>query len=215
MGNKKYKGLFNIPRCWPDELDRKFAGKSKKIFVNSMSDIFHKDIPFEFIKKVWDYISQNPQHFFQILTKRPGRMFEFSQWVGDEDGTATETWPQNAWLGITAENWNELPHRSWYLNELHAAVKFISMEPLLDDISQRNPKDFKYYLSHFDWVIVGAETGPKARFMDPQWARNVRDVCRDLKIPFFFKKMSNNQPVPDDLMIREFPEPRKLQKRSA
>ena len=205
MGQEKYRNEFKVI-CHPEELKRDFGKKPKKIFVCSMGDLFHKDVEFEFIQKIYNVILKNPQHIFQILTKRPATMFSFSSWLTNKPfQTSIIEWPSNAWLGVTAENWETFEERSWYLNEIPADVKFISMEPLLDDISQRNPKDFKYYLSHFDWVIVGAETGPKARPMSIDWARSIMLQCQILKIPFFFKKVSKGESIPLDLNVRQFP----------
>lgn len=198
MGQKKYRDEFKVT-CHPEELERVFPKKSRKIFVCSMGDLFHKDVPFSFIGKVFKVIKQNPQHTFQILTKRPEIMHEFL-------GTCEPNFiPKNVWLGITAENWDEFVVRSWYLYDIPKAVKFISMEPLLEDIYLRKTKDYKYYISHFDWIIAGGETGPNARPMNPDWARNIRDQCIVDDIPFFFKQMSKKQPIPDDLNIKEFP----------
>lgn len=185
MGHEKYKGLFNVPRCWPDELKRNFGKKPKKIFVNSMGDLFHSDISTYFIYHVMEVIEENPQHIFQILTKRPERI-----------GCAIL--PDNVWLGVTIED-NSQIKRIEYLKRANVKVKFISFEPLLEYMEIID-------ITGIDWVIVGAETGPGARYMQIGWARNIMLQCHFLRVPFFFKKVSKGDSIPDDLNIRQFPE---------
>jgi protein gp37 len=192
----KYWNNFEVT-CHPEELNRDFGSKPKKIFVCSMSDLFHKDVKFSFIWQIFRIIRNNPQHTFQILTKRPGRMVQFFQKF--EVGFI----PENAWIGVTAENQKQLHERVSQLVYIHAKTRFVSIEPILDDVSE----EFEIYLKarFIDWVIVGGETGPGAREMNPDWARSIRDQCQSAGVPFFFKQMSKKQLIPDDLNIKEFP----------
>ena len=145
--------------------------QSRAIFVNSMSDLFHKDVPFDFISKVFDIIHRASQHRFQILTKRSERLLELSDKL---------IWPENVWMGVTVEN-ADCTFRIDDLRETDAAIKFISFEPLLGLISNID-------LEGIDWVIVGGESGPKARPMKPEWATNVRNQSLAANVPFFFKQ---------------------------
>jgi protein gp37 len=184
MGQKKYKRGF-LPDYHIKELLRDFGKKPKKIFVNSMGDLFHKFIPDHFIYRVIRVIERNPQHIFQILTKRPERVSRIQ-------------WPKNVWFGVTVEN-REERKRINDLRRIPCKTKFISFEPLLEDIGIVD-------LSGIDWVIVGAETGPGARNMEMDWARGLFETCwAQDNIPFFFKKVSKGDICPEDLKIREFP----------
>jgi protein gp37 len=166
------------------------------VFVNSMSDLFHEDVPFEFITAVFGVMAACPQHTFQVLTKRPERMIEFF----DSVGTCPDdcTWPlRNVWLGVTVESSDHM-YREDDLQKVPAEIRFISMEPLLGPVP-RIP------LGDIDWVIVGAETGPGARPMKLEWARDIRDQCREAGVPFFMKKVTGGGERPADLQIREDP----------
>ncbi|MGB2866292.1 MAG: phage Gp37/Gp68 family protein [Sedimentisphaerales bacterium] len=143
----------------------------RTIFVNSMSDLFHKDVPFDFISKVFDVMHRATLHRFQILTKRSERLLELS---------ARLSWPENVWMGVTVEN-ADCTFRIGHLKQTDAAIKFISFEPLLGLIPNID-------LEGIDWVIVGGESGPKARPMEPEWATNIRDQSLDACVPFFFKQ---------------------------
>jgi len=145
--------------------------KPRTIFVNSMSDLFHKNIPFDFILKVFDVMSRASHHRFQILTKRSGRLLELSSRL---------IWPENVWMGVTVEN-ADCGFRIDDLRQTPAVIKFISFEPLLGPIPDID-------LEGIDWVIVGGESGPNARPMRPQWAIDIRDQCLDADVPFFFKQ---------------------------
>jgi protein gp37 len=136
-----------------------------------MSDLFHKDVPFDFISKIFDVMHQASHHRFQILTKRSRRLLQLNSKL---------TWPENVWMGVTVEN-NECAFRIDDLRQTDAAIKFISFEPLLGPIPDINFKSI-------DWVIVGGESGPKARPMAPDWATDVRDQCVAASVPFFFKQ---------------------------
>lgn len=194
--------------------------KPRRIFVNSMSDLFHESVPDEWIIKVLAVIACSPQHAFQILTKRAERMRSFMAKMPedlstevllvarrDEFGypiTGAAKWPlPNIWLGVSTERQKEADERIPLLLQTPAAVRFISAEPLIDSLSLRwakwddwtNPDGTgRQTVNHLDgarmldWVIVGGESGPRARPMNPRWARELRDQCREAGVPFFFKQ---------------------------
>jgi protein gp37 len=143
----------------------------RTIFVNSMSDLFHKDVPFDFISKVFDVMCRASHHRFQILTKRSGRLLKLS---------SKQIWSENIWMGVTVEN-ADCTFRIDDLRETGAVIKFISFEPLLGPIPNID-------LEGIDWAIVGGESGPKARPMKPRWATDIRDQCLSADVPFFFKQ---------------------------
>jgi len=157
-----HEHALEIPLCWK---------RPRAIFVNSMSDLFHKNVPFDFISKVFDVMRRASQHRFQILTKRSERLLELNSRL---------SWPENVWMGVTVEN-ADYTFRTEDLRQTGAAVKFISFEPLLGPIPDID-------LEGIDWVIVGGESGPKARPMKPQWAADIRDQCLAANVPFFFKQ---------------------------
>jgi len=141
-------------------------------FVNSMSDIFHKDMPESYLNKIFEVIENTPQHTYQILTKRADRMFNY---------LSVRKIPNNIWLGVTVENKKEGIPRIDKLRTLKAKVLFLSMEPLLEDLGKVN-------LENINWVIVGGESGGKARPMDLKWVLNIKKQCVDNNIAFFFKQ---------------------------
>lgn len=141
------------------------------IFVNSMSDLFHKDVPSKFIKKVFGVMDEASHHTFQVLTKRSGRLKQLSNKLH---------WPDNVWMGVSVES-SKYTHRIDDLRRTGAKVKFLSIEPLLGSIPNLD-------LSGIDWVIVGGESGPKSRPMQPEWVMEIRDQCLDAGVPFFFKQ---------------------------
>jgi protein gp37 len=145
--------------------------KPQTIFVNSMSDLFHKKIPLEFIQKVFNVMGSAHWHRFQVLTKRSDRLREISPLLA---------WTSNIWMGVSVENQN-YTHRIDDLRATDAQVKFLSIEPLLGPIRKLNLKDI-------DWVIVGGESGPKSRPMDETWVLDIRDQCLKMRVPFFFKQ---------------------------
>jgi len=171
MGQPNYRNGFQVT-LHPHMLELPLRWKQPRtIFVNSMSDLFHKDVPFDFIERVFDVMCRAPQHHFQILTKRAERLEKLS---------AGLLWPDNVWMGVTVEN-SECAFRIQHLRQTDAAIKFISFEPLLGPISDIS-------LEGIDWVIVGGESGPGARPMQHEWVTNVRDRCLATRIPFFFKQ---------------------------
>jgi protein gp37 len=144
--------------------------KPKRIFVNSMSDLFHNDISVMFIREIFDVMRVQKHHIFQILTKRTERLTDLCHVI---------EWPKNVWMGVSVESEDYL-YRIDDLSKTGAAVKFVSFEPLLGPIWPR--------LLNMNWVIVGGESGPGARPMDPEWVRPIRDECIQRKVPFFFKQ---------------------------
>ena len=171
MGQPNYRNGFGVT-CHPHVLDVPLRWRQPRtIFVNSMSDLFHKDVPFEFIRKVFDVICRASHHRFQVLTKRSRRLLELSGRL---------PWPQNLWMGVTVETADRIS-RMDQLRRTDAAIKFVSFEPLLGPIAQID-------LDSIDWVIVGGESGPGARPMHPEWATDIRDQCLAKDIPFFFKQ---------------------------
>lgn len=144
--------------------------KSQKIFICSMADLFHEGVPFFFVDEVMSVIRFCPQHTFQILTKRPERMCEYF---------SGKFLPSNLWLGVTAENQQRADERIPLLFDIPAAVRFVSVEPML------GPVDLKNY--ELNWVICGGETGAGSRTMEPEWVLSLQKQCKTYHIPFFFK----------------------------
>jgi protein gp37 len=171
MGSKRYMNGFEPTLHW-DLIDTpKRWKKPRVIFVNSMSDLFQEEVPFEFIARAFKTMLECPQHTFQILTKRADRLVKFA---------GVLPWPANIWIGVSVESGRVL-QRVDYLRDVPAAVRFLSCEPLL------GPLD-KMSLVGIDWVIVGGESGPKARPMQESWLRTIQSKCRDQDVPFFFKQ---------------------------
>lgn len=189
MGQEKYRNEFEVTEHY-EELKRDFGKKPKKIFICSMSDLFHEYVTYGFIAAVLRVIKKNPQHIFQILTKRPENALGFQE-------RKCIDWPKNVWFGVTAENQEQFDKRVYELASINAKVKFVSIEPMLESIHLCG--------GVADWIIVGGETGPGAREMKVDWARSIRDQCQENGVPFFFKQMSKKQPIPGDLNIKEFP----------
>lgn len=147
--------------------------KSKRIFVNSMSDLFHCDVPTTFIKKVWDVMAECPQHHFQVLTKRPERM-------ADLFATSEIKVLNNVWVGTSVEN-NEVKGRIEHLKTIKNSTLFISFEPLIGEISEID-------LRGVHWAIVGGESGPRSRPMQETWVEQLYEICRRDDVAFFFKQ---------------------------
>jgi protein gp37 len=153
----------------------------RMVFVNSMSDLFHKEIPREFISRVFDTMERAHWHTFQVLTKRSSLMRDFvRQRYGDRRG------PHHIWLGVSVEDGTR-KSRIRHLQGAPAGVRFLSIEPLIGPVG-------KLDLSGIDWVIVGGESGPKARFVDPDWVREVRDQCVEKGVALFFKQWGGLRP---------------------
>ena len=171
MGLKKYENSFNLTLHYENIEDPLFMKKPQTIFVCSMSDIFHKDVPDEFILKLFEVMNKAHWHTFQVLTKRADRIKELNDSI---------TWTKNIWLGTTVES-EKVTHRIDYLRESGAYIKFLSIEPLLTPIN-----DLK--LKNIDWVIVGGESGAKARPMLKEWVVDIKNQCNTQDVPFFFKQ---------------------------
>jgi protein gp37 len=182
MGQEKYRGLTRksggrakwtgkvkldegalaIPVKW---------SKPRRVFVNSMSDLFHSDVPADFIASVWKVMAETPRHTYQILTKRPDRMVEIIPGLAKLP---------NVWLGTSVEDGRVL-HRIDELRRVPAAVRFISFEPLIGSVAAAA-------LTDIHWAIVGGESGPKSRHMDPAWVGEIEAMCRRAGTAFFFKQ---------------------------
>ena len=184
MGTEKYRGLtrksggravwtgkirvdeksLDVPRAW---------SKPRKVFVNSMSDLFHDDVPIEFIARVWDVMKDTPRHTYQILTKRPERMAEV---------LAKPPFKilSNVWLGASVED-DRVLYRLDAIRRVPAAIRFVSLEPLIGSVAQGD-------LTSIDWAIVGGESGPRAREMKPEWVDEIEAMCRRSGTAFFFKQ---------------------------
>lgn len=176
MGQPNYINGFQVT-LHEHMLERPLQWKTPRlIFVNSMSDLFHEDVPLDFIQKVFDIMQQAHWHQFQILTKRAERLFELSPFLN---------WPVNVWMGVSVES-QKYVQRINYLSQTEAAIKFLSLEPLLGPLPQLP-------LTGIDWVIVGGESGPGARPVMREWIIEIRDACQKANIPFFFKQWGGTQ----------------------
>ena len=172
MGMPKYKNGFK-PTIHPESIEEPKQWKHGcTIFVCSMSDLFHPDVPFEFIDCVMQTIAETPQHRYQLLTKRAERMAEYFK---------NREVPRNAWLGVTVENISTKPRMEALRAIKTESVKFLSCEPLLEDLGQMD-------LTDIDWMIVGGESGPLARPMKPDWVRKLRAQAQEQHTAFFFKQ---------------------------
>jgi len=171
MGNANYHNGFMVTTHEHTLLTPLFWKKPQNIFVCSMSDLFHKDVPQDFILSVFETMNKAHWHRFQVLTKRSKRLLELN---------AKLPWAKNIWAGVTVEN-NEYLFRIEDLRKTDANIKFISFEPLLGPIPEVN-------LDGIDWVIVGGESGPGARPMRLEWVINIRNQCIKQDVPFFFKQ---------------------------
>jgi len=171
MGLEKYRNSFQLT-LHPESLSEPLQWKKPQmIFVNSMSDLFHKDVPADYIQQVFSVMRQAHWHAFQVLTKRAERLLELDLQI---------EWPENVWMGVSVEN-QDYTYRIDLLRKSHAHVKFLSLEPLLGPLSQLN-------LDGIDWVIVGGESGPKSRPVRREWVTEIRDQCQRAGVPFFFKQ---------------------------
>ncbi len=171
MGTKGYENGFEFT-LMPDRLEQPFkVRKATKFFVNSMSDLFHEKMPFSYLDAIFDVIEKTPWHTYQILTKREKRLAKYFK---------NRTLPKNVWLGVTVEN-NATKHRIDYLRNINASIRFISIEPLLEDVG-------KLDLENIHWVIVGGESGVKARPMLNEWALSIKEKCKNQNVAFFFKQ---------------------------
>lgn len=171
MGQPRYADGFNLTLQHDVVIQPLSWKKPRLVFVNSMSDLFHDEVPLTFLKRVFEVMAEAHWHVFQVLTKRAERLEETAQSL---------YWPPNVWIGVSVEN-DDYAYRIDHLKRVPAAVRFLSIEPLLGPIRNLS-------LTHVDWVIVGGESGPFARSVDPRWVRCIRDECVSAGVPFFFKQ---------------------------
>lgn len=226
---------FTDVRCHENRLHQPLSWKKPcRVFVNSMSDLFHEDVPFEFIARVWAICSEAREHTFQILTKRPQRMLDFAKWMAGADDRSIAAWPRNCQLGVSVEDQKRANERIPLLLQTPAALHFLSVEPMLEAI------DFSKVVmadgdgletlyndgedAGIDWVICGGESGPGARPFEISWANSLRIQCKEAGVAFFMKQWGSNarsagEPIayrdrkggdplewPEHLRVREFPE---------
>jgi protein gp37 len=171
MGQHNYRNGFKLTEQ-PHMLDLPLRWETRQmIFVNSMSDLFHRDVSTDYIMRVFDVMNRASHHRFQVLTKRSQRLMNLSPRL---------PWMPNIWMGVSVEN-ETYTFRIDHLRETGARVKFLSLEPLLGPLPHLN-------LEGIDWVIVGGESGPGARPIEKTWVRNIRAQCRAARVPFFFKQ---------------------------
>ncbi|MDO3340082.1 phage Gp37/Gp68 family protein [Mycobacteroides abscessus subsp. abscessus] len=194
-GDPRTSGPGFALQIHPDALDQpyKWSG-SRTVFVNSMSDLFHAKVPLDFVRSVFEVIEDTPRHTYQVLTKRSARLPKIANKL---------RWPENLWLGVSVEDGRHLD-RIDHLRQVPAAVRFLSCEPLLGPLNGLN-------LSGIGWVITGGESGPKARPLDEQWVRDIRDACIENGVPFFHKQWGGRTPkergrVLDGMVWDEMPQ---------
>lgn len=167
FGLTVHPDAINIPRRWK---------QGRTVFVNSMSDLFHPKVPVSFIQDVFEVMVETPRHKYQVLTKRSKRLAQLA---------GSLPWPENVWMGVSVET-QPYAFRTTHLRQVPAAVRFLSVEPLLGEVDLD--------LAGIDWCILGGESGPRARPMDHEWARSVRDQCLAANVPFFFKQWGGQTP---------------------
>ena len=171
MGLDKYSNGFNLA-IHENALEIPYSWKKPKlVFVNSMSDLFHKDVPLSFIQKVFKVMNENPQHVFQVLTKRADVLLRHSPKLH---------WSSNIWMGVTVEN-DSVLERIDLLKKTDASLKFLSCEPLIGSLG-------KLDLDGIDWVIAGGESGRSPRIVKEEWIVEIQQQCRNAGVPFFFKQ---------------------------
>jgi len=158
---------LRLPSAWK---------KARLVFVNSMSDLFHEAVPESYIRSVFEVMATEPRHRFQILTKRSGRLAALAPRL---------PWPENIWMGVSVEN-DDYTFRIHDLRTVPASVRFLSVEPLLGPIEALP-------LEGIHWVVLGGESGPRCRPMDPAWVRSIRRQCAEQNVPFFFKQWGGTQ----------------------
>jgi protein gp37 len=171
MGNPNYRNGFEVT-LHPHLVDAPMNWRSPRlVFVNSMSDLFHEEVPLDFIQGVFSTMERAHWHTFQVLTKRSERLVELAQHL---------PWPDNVWMGVSVED-AEVTERIDHLRRVAAAVRFLSLEPLIGPLTELN-------LKGIHWAIIGGESGPGARPMEPDWVIDIRDQCREARVAFFFKQ---------------------------
>lgn len=173
MGVEKYQNGFKLT-VHPDVLQEPYSWKNPKIvFVNSMSDLFHKDVPLKFIQQVFEVMNDNPQHVFQVLTKRADLLLKY-------DKAKALKWTHNIWMGVSIED-ERVVERIDLLRKTKAKIKFLSCEPLIGPLRKMN-------LKKIDWVIVGGESGRRPRPMNADWVLDIKEQCDKSGSAFFFKQ---------------------------
>ncbi len=171
-----YEQGFDL-RFWPDRLELPLKWrKPSRIFVNSMSDLFHERMPLDFLREVFRVMEECPRHVFQVLTKRHARLLELAPEL---------EWPENVWMGVSVEN-QDYGHRVDYLRQVPAAVRFLSCEPLIGPL--------QLDLEGVHWVIVGGESGRGHRRIRAEWVRSIRAQCKAANVAFFFKQWGGIRP---------------------
>lgn len=251
--SRRLAGRYGYPKDDPfrvtvhrDKIEKPLRWrKPRRVFVVSMGDLFHEDVPIHITAAILGIAALCPNHTFLFLTKRPSRMSTFFTYYHEGDYRRNLNWwineaclkisanmalgvrlrlqdpvfpLPNIWLGCTVENQKRADERIPILLQIPAAVRFVSVEPMLEPM-ELNTVPCSCYAGYgpphpdcedehgpkLDWVICGAETGPGARYMDQSWPRDLLAQCKAAGIPFFMKAMSNKEPIPDDLAIREYP----------
>ena len=176
MGHEKYSEGFKF-KTHSDSLVEPYNWKKPKVvFVNSMSDLFHQNMPLPFLKAIFDVMIDTPQHTYQVLTKRAEKLKHYAEHLN---------WSDNIWLGVSVESQKEIK-RIDFLREIPAKIKFLSIEPLIAPITDLD-------LTSIDWVIVGGESGPKARPINKEWVDYIHNQCKVYNVPFFFKQWGKPQ----------------------
>lgn len=162
FGLQLHYDLLDVPRKWK---------RKRTIFVNSMSDLFHPDVPLDFIRKVYAVMNETSRHRFQVLTKRSRRLAQLADSLN---------WSNNIWMGVSVEN-QRYSFRIDHLRKVPSNIRFLSLEPLIGPLPDLD-------LTGIHWVIVGGESGYRARPINPDWVRDIRDQCAEASVPFFFKQ---------------------------
>jgi protein gp37 len=168
FGLTLHPSTLNIPRGWTSP---------RVVFVNSMSDLFHAEVPNSYIRRVFEVMADTPQHTYQVLTKRSKRLALLA---------ADLVWPPNVWMGVSIES-TKYRFRLDHLRQVDAAVRFVSAEPLLGPLDNLD-------LADIHWLIAGGESGPRARTVDAEWVTGLRDQCREARVSFFFKQWGGRTP---------------------
>lgn len=168
FGLTLHADVLDVPRAWREP---------RLVFVNSMSDLFHPEVPFSFIERVFEVMTSTPQHTYQVLTKRASRMAEVAPLL---------RWPENVWMGVSVES-DRYTFRVEHLRQVPSAVRFLSLEPLLGPLPSLT-------VDGIQWVIVGGESGPSARPIHTEWVIDIRNRCLSAGVPFFFKQWGGRTP---------------------
>jgi len=196
---ERFRGVTGHPfqqgfdiKLWPERLSLPLRWKDpRRIFVNSMSDLFHEAVPDDFINQIFEVMRQTPQHIFQVLTKRSERMSDWTRKkfsAGNVTKNGKAVWPAHIWLGVSVEN-QVYTSRIKYLQQTPALIRFLSIEPLLGFVNLESSS-----LQDIHWVIVGGESGQRARPVRLEWVLKIREQCEKYNVPFFFKQWGAYDP---------------------